>query len=126
MLEAITENAQFGVNFSIETTLSGLGYSRMIPTWRALDYKVKLIFLELPNIQTAISRVSERVKQGVHNIPSEIIERRFIAGLRNFHEIYKPFVDTWIHFDNAGSTPNLLDWNRIVLSKAFLPPRRVF
>jgi predicted ABC-type ATPase len=110
MLEAIAENAQSGINFSIETTLSGLGYSRMIPIWQNQGYKVKLIFLQLPDAETAISRVAARVRQGGHDIPSETIARRFAAGLRNFHEVYKPLVDIWLHFDNAGDTPNLLDW----------------
>jgi predicted ABC-type ATPase len=58
-----------------------------------------------------LSRVAARVWQGGHDIPSETITRRFAAGLRNFHEVYKPLVDMWLHFDNAGDIPNLLDWN---------------
>jgi energy-coupling factor transporter ATP-binding protein EcfA2 len=36
MLEATAENAQSGNNFSLETTLSGLGYSRTITYWPLL------------------------------------------------------------------------------------------
>jgi predicted ABC-type ATPase len=82
----------------------------MIPIWQNQGYKVKLIFLQLPDVETAISRVAARVRQGGHDIPPETIARRFAAGLRNFHEVYKPLVDMWLHFDNAGDTPNLLDW----------------
>jgi len=37
------------------------------------------------------------------------IRRRFIAGLHNFHDVYKSAVDAWALFDNAGETPVLLE-----------------
>jgi predicted ABC-type ATPase len=49
------------------------------------------------------------VKQGGHAIPTDVIRRRFTAGLRNFHEVYKSTVDEWALLDNAGETPVLLE-----------------
>jgi len=63
----------------------------------------------LPNVETAISRVAERVQQGGHDIPEMTIRRRFESGIRNFHQCYKPIVDAWLHFDNAGEIPILID-----------------
>lgn len=111
MLEEIAKNINKDVSFALETTLSGLGYARAIPQWRAKGYHVKLIFLQLPNADTAIARVAERVRQGGHNIPEATIRRRFDAGLKNFQQIYQPLVDVWLHFDNAGDTPILIDWS---------------
>lgn len=34
-----------------------------------------------------------RVRQGGHAIPTEVIERRFKAGLRNFENLYRPLVN---------------------------------
>jgi len=110
MLSEITEHVAKDNSFAFETTLSGLSYARAIPKWRAKGYHVKLIFLQLPNADTAISRVSERLRQGGHNIPEATIRRRFDAGLKNFKQIYQPLVDVWLHFDNAGDTPTLIDW----------------
>ena len=76
-----------------------------------MGYHVKLIFLELPDAETAIERVALRVSQGGHNIPEATIRRRFAAGLHNFHRLYKPLVDTWLHFDSAESIPKLIDWS---------------
>jgi predicted ABC-type ATPase len=110
MLSEIIEHVAKNNSFAFETTLSGLGYARAIPQWRAKGYHVKLVFLQLPNADTAIARVSERVRQGGHNIPEATIRRRFDAGLKNFKQIYQPLVDVWLHFDNAGDTPTLIDW----------------
>ena len=111
MLKTIEEHVGRGESFAFETTLSGQGYTRSIPTWRAQGYHVKVIFLQLPNAETAIARVAERVRQGGHHIPEDTIRRRFDAGLRNFHRSYKPLADVWLHFDNAGDIPTLIDWS---------------
>lgn len=47
MLTEITEHARRGESFSFEITLSGRGYARLIPVWRADGYLVKLFFLRL-------------------------------------------------------------------------------
>ncbi len=60
--------------------------------------------------ELALARVAARVAQGGHNVPEEVVRRRFRTGLRNFEEIYKNLVDAWILYDNSGSTPVLLDW----------------
>lgn len=111
MLSAIDEHVNKGDSFAIETTLSGLGYTRAISEWQNLGYHIKLIFLQLPDVETAIFRVAERVKQGGHNIPEVVIRRRFESGLKNFEHTYKPLVDVWLHFNNAGEMPTLIDWS---------------
>ena len=68
------------------------------------------IFLCLPDAETAIARVAERVRQGGHDIPAEVIRRRFTAGLRNLENTYKSAVDTWAKYDNVGERPTLLEW----------------
>jgi predicted ABC-type ATPase len=84
MLESITELERRGESFAFEMTLSGLVYAKRIRRWREAGYHVTLFFLSLPNPQMAIDRVAERVRQGGHNVPSEVIRRRFDAGLLNF------------------------------------------
>lgn len=111
MLQSIDAQVHLGASFALETTLSGLGYARAIPTWRAKGYLVKLIFLQLPNAKTAVERVAARVAQGGHNIPADVIARRFGTGLKNFQTIYKPLVDVWLHFDNSGYEAQLIDWS---------------
>ena len=108
MLETIAEYVKHGESFSFETTLSGLTYAQMIPVWRSSGYAVKLIFLSLPDVEIAIERVATRVIQGGHNVPEEVIRRRFAHGIANF-ERYKLLVDSWQLYDNSGAPPVLLD-----------------
>ena len=109
LIGLVDESVRGGESFAVETTLSGSTYARRIPTWQAAGYRVTLIFLRLPSVDTAIARVAERVRQGGHNIPVPVIRRRFDAGWTNFQETYKPLVDDWIVFDSSNDVPVLLD-----------------
>jgi predicted ABC-type ATPase len=109
MLEEIAECVRKGESFAFETTLAGLSYLARIRQWREQGYHVSLFFLCLPDAETAIARVAERVRQGGHDIPQPVIRRRFAAGLRNFHAAYKSCVDAWALFDNVGEAPVLLE-----------------
>lgn len=110
MLAEIAECARRGENFAFETTLSGLIYLAHIQRWRAQGYHVSLFFLSLPDAEVAVARVAERVRQGGHHIPEDVIRRRFTAGLRNFEQAYQPAVDAWAKYDNVGESPVLLEW----------------
>jgi predicted ABC-type ATPase len=109
MLEEIAHHATEGRSFAFETTLSGLTYARMIDRWRADAYVVKLVFLSLPSVEDAIARVAMRVRQGGHNVPPEIIRRRFEAGLIHFCETYRSRVDYWQLLDNSGKSSQLIE-----------------
>ena len=108
MLSEIERRVRKGDSFAFETTLSGRVYARLIPQWRRSGYRVRLIFLNLPSPEVAIERVATRVAQGGHNVTSDIVRRRFEAGLRNFKEIYMNLVDNWEWYDNSGSAPQLI------------------
>lgn len=106
MLEAIADYARRGESFSFETTLSGLTYAQMIPTWQADGCSVTLIFLSLPNAEMALARVATRVAQGGHNVPETVVRRRFAAGIKNLGR-YKLLVNYWQLYDNSGTPPIL-------------------
>jgi len=112
MIEEIDRNAGAGNNFAFETTLAGHTYVKRIPRWRASGYVVKLLFLSLNEVDEAIARVAMRVQQGGHDIPEKVIRRRFVAGMRNFVEVYRSLVDYWQWYDNSGATPRLLEEGR--------------
>lgn len=65
------------------------------------EYKVTLLFFWLDSFITAKERVKYRVMHGGHNIPEDIIERRYKRGIQNLTELYIPQVDYWIIFDNT-------------------------
>jgi predicted ABC-type ATPase len=109
MLGEIQEHVKHGRSFAFETTLSGRGYLRSIREWRQQEYEVKLFFLSLSSAEEAILRVANRVAQGGHGIPDDVVRRRFHSGLRNFQTIYRYAVDFWRWYDNSGMLPKVLD-----------------
>lgn len=110
MIDEIDDCVSKKQSFAFETTLSGQTYAKRIRHWQNLGYHVSLFFLSLPSPEAAIARVSERVRQGGHDIPENVIRRRFTAGMHNFEAVYKNRVDSWVLFDNLGENSVLLDW----------------
>ena len=109
MLAEIDRLAAEGRSFAFEATLAGRGYLRRIERWRRQGYRVTLVFLSLQSPADAVARVRRRVRQGGHNIPEEVIRRRFEAGLENFRNLYAVRVDQWILYDNQGRIPVVVE-----------------
>ncbi len=114
MLDLIAKHAAAGDSFAFETTLSGRGYARMIAQWHEAGYRIELFFLSLPSAQFAIERVAQRVKQGGHDIPIDVIERRFASGIVQFEQVYRPLVDMWTLIDSSQSPYRVIDWSERV------------
>lgn len=109
MIAQIKGHLGRGESFAFETTLAGRHYSRLIPCWQEAGYRIKLIYLKLQNVDVAIERVAARVSQGGHNIPEDVIRRRFSTGWDNFCNLYRPLVDAWQVYDNSSDEPVLLE-----------------
>jgi predicted ABC-type ATPase len=96
-------------SFAFETTLSGLNYVGQIKKWKNLGYEIILYYLRLPNEEMAVERVQLRVAQGGHNVPVDVIKRRYHRGWKNFLDHYKDLVDAWVIFDNSGAIPVVVE-----------------
>jgi len=110
MLRRIKEETEKDESFAFETTLANRSYAHSIREWQAAGYHVALWFLALSNVDVALARVAQRVLQGGHNIPEEVVRRRFVAGRANFENLYSGLVDAWVLYDNSEAVPVLLDW----------------
>jgi predicted ABC-type ATPase len=91
---------------SLETTLAAKSYLSLITKAKTFNYEITLIFFWLSSPELAKSRVIERVEEGGHNIPSEVIERRYYRGIHNLINLYIPVCDNWIIIDNGGTQEN--------------------
>ncbi|MEM7576904.1 MAG: zeta toxin family protein [Planctomycetota bacterium] len=109
MLEEVDRCVAERESFAVETTLSGRVYLRRIERWRQAGYVVELAFLSLPSADVAVERVAERVRRGGHNIPQDVIRRRFDLGLQNFYQLYKSRVDAWRLYNSYRKPPQLLE-----------------
>jgi predicted ABC-type ATPase len=108
MLHRIDELLQNGESFAFETTLSTRSYKGKLLKAKEKGYTVTLLFFWLKNIELAKERVNVRVSEGGHNIPPDVIARRYKTGLRNLFEIYLDVVDGALIFDNSEGKHELL------------------
>lgn len=103
MLERIDELIKQGVSFAIETTLATRSYINLVREAHRRGYMVYVLFFYLKDVALACRRVAERVAHGGHDIPQNVIERRYKAGLRNLLRLYAKEVDRWSIYDNSES-----------------------
>ncbi|MGC5746330.1 zeta toxin family protein [Chryseobacterium sp. NFX27] len=108
MLNRINELLSENENFAFETTLSTKSYKNKIIEAKEKGYRVTLLFFWLQSIELAKERVKTRVLEGGHNIEPEVIERRYIRGIKNLFDIYFPIVDGTLIFDNSEGQHELL------------------
>jgi len=108
MLNRIDELFQKEVDFAFETTLSAKSYISIVKKAQSQGYFVTLIFFWLNSVELAKQRVKVRVNEGGHNIPEDVIERRYIRGIKNLFEIYLKNCDNVMLFDNSNKLPVLI------------------
>lgn len=97
------------------TYLPGRGFciwndvGNSVPMWNlsngahAKGYFVTLLYFWLPTPEQAIERVATRVSEGGHNIPSDVIRRRYANGIRNLVTLYTPICNFWTIYDNSSA-----------------------
>lgn len=101
MLQRIEYLLNRNISFSIETTLATKSYVNLVRRAQAKGYRVGIIFFWLHTPELAVQRVAERVCHGGHNIPEEIIRRRYVAGISNLFRLFIPEADYCIIYDNT-------------------------
>lgn len=101
MLLRIHELLDKGETFAIETTLATKSYIHLVRQAHTRGYSVSLLFFWLRDPALAIQRVAERVQNGGHTIPQDVIKRRYVAGIQNLFNLYMNFVDSWSIYDNS-------------------------
>lgn len=108
MLHRIKELTNLQVDFALETTLASKTYVKFIKNAKEKGYFVTLIFFWLNSPELAMERVKNRVETGGHNIPTEVIYRRYRSGIRNLKKLYIDIADFWMIIDNSIPPFNLI------------------
>lgn len=101
MLHRIDELMNLKVDFAFETTLSTKSYKTKVLKAQEKGYHVMLVFFWLPDQELAIERVAKRVEEGGHDIPKDVIRRRYVRGIQNLLDIYLEICDEAFIADNA-------------------------
>lgn len=103
MLQRMDDLLSEGSDFAFETTLSTRSYVKFIEWAQAKGYFVTLLYFWLPTPEQAIERVATRVREGGHNIPSDVIRRRYANGIKNLTALYIPLCNYWAIYDNSSA-----------------------
>jgi predicted ABC-type ATPase len=102
MIDRIIQLLKDGETFAFETTLATRSYVKLIQQAKKRGYFVTLLFFSLSTPEQAQRRVAQRVSLGGHNIPTDVINRRYEAGLQNLFQLYMPVCDYWTLYDNSN------------------------
>lgn len=108
MLQRIDYLMKKGVDFALETTLSTRSYVQTIKRAQQIGYVVSLYYFWIPSAEIAKERVAKRVSLGGHNIPPDVIERRYGRSVENLVKLYVPICDHFTVFNNVGTLPGLV------------------
>lgn len=119
MLNRIKELLESKEDFAFETTLATRSYAHTVRKAKDLGYKIILLFFWLQNVDLAIERVKCRVQEGGHDIPVQVIKRRYLKGIKNLFDIYIHLIETVYIFDNSEGKHELIaekiDGNNLTL-----------
>lgn len=108
MLQRIDYLMNAGADFAIETTLSTRSYVQTIRRAKALGYTVSLFYVWIPSAEVSKARVAARVAAGGHNIPDEVVERRYERSVSNLRNLYIPVCDYFTVVSNANQLPTVI------------------
>ncbi len=101
MLRRVAYLLEHEVDFALETTLSTRSYVSLIRRAQQAGYTVSLYYFWIPSAEMSKARVAQRVSRGGHNIPPDVIERRYDRSVWNLTNLYTPICDYFTVFNNA-------------------------
>ncbi len=122
MIERVLHLMREGATFAFETTLSTRSYVKLVKMAQKQGYFVSLLFFSLATPEQAVKRVAKRVSQGGHNIPIDVIYRRYASGLKNLFQMYIDAVDFWAFFDNSDCPTRKIAYGWKGAGKTILEP----
>lgn len=89
------------VSFSVETTLSGSTYLKMLAKAKKLGYHTRLFYVGTDDLSINISRIEARVLAGGHDVPIEDQVRRYTRSFNNLRGALE-LADDAVLLDNSS------------------------
>ncbi|OGT52810.1 MAG: Zeta toxin family protein [Gammaproteobacteria bacterium RIFCSPHIGHO2_12_FULL_41_15] len=108
MLERIHQLAEQKKDFAFETTMASRSFAPFIKQCQQQDYQITPLYLWLEDPNLAVVRVHDRVRDGGHSIPDNVVLRRYKRSINNFLNIYTRLADRWLLFDNSFNEPTMI------------------
>ena len=92
-------------SFIYETTLSG--NNNYIKQAREIGYKIIFVYVVLASVEQNVARVKQRFALGGHDVPEDVIRRRYYRSLSNVDSVCKNS-DEWKIYDNSQDKYELI------------------
>lgn len=100
-IKRISDCLSKGVNFTQETTLSGMRTLKTIQKAREPGYFIRLYYIGVGSAEESIKRIKNRVEKGGHNIPAEDVQRRHGKRFEDLAKVL-PYCNEVRFFDNEN------------------------
>jgi predicted ABC-type ATPase len=92
--------------FSMETTLSGVTHLALARQAKTAGMDVNLMYFSVRDPTICLERIARRVAEGGHDVPREMVMRRFGRSFQRLSETI-PMVDLWRVYEVSGPQPDL-------------------
>ena len=96
-------------SFAIETNLSDVETWKFLIKLRELGYELHLVYISTDEIKLLNDRINERVLLGEHYVRPDVVEERYITGLKLLNH-YFIYPDVLKLFDNSSAMTQVAEF----------------
>ena len=108
-LRLIYDCLEKGVSFTQETTLSGKRTETTAARAKRRGYTIRLYYVGLDTPEECKERIANRVRHGGHDIPAEVVQRRFQRRWEALASVL-PYCDEARFFDNDNGFAEVAEY----------------
>lgn len=108
-LNRMLECLEKGVSFTQETTLSGKRTETTAAQAKRQGYIIRLYYVGLDTPEECKARIANRVRHGGHDIPADVVERRFKGRWVSLARVL-PYCDEARFFDNDNGFTEVAEY----------------
>ncbi len=103
--DLLEQSIEKNLDFAFETTLGGSTITRLLADAAARGVRLYVWYVGLSNLDLHIRRVRSRVRQGGHDIPEEMIRRRFERSRLNLIALLPAMTALRMYDNSAEADP---------------------
>ena len=121
-IKRISDCLDKGVNFTQETTLSGVRTLKTIQKDREAGYFIRLYYIGVNSADESIRRIKNRVEKGGHNIPTEDVQRRYSKRFENLAKVLL-YCNEVRFFDNENGFMEKAEYRNgeLIIEREYVP-----
>lgn len=114
-LNMLNDCIEKGVDFTQETTLSGHQPINTAKSAKQKGYYIRLFYIGLDTLEESLLRIENRVKRKGHNIPKNVVEKRFDKRFDNLFKML-PYCNEVLFYDNDNGFKEVGEYKNSSLS----------